>query len=162
MPIRPGGARQAKLDPKLHDGAFIRTRDRSEEMLIMTSSGMYNTRNGDAQSWKDGTASSSRRWRVRRESESEGGEMAADVLPADMAVPMPALAPVPPMGEGQRPWSTSGELTCRTMGTPWTVLDAEQRWWRVSQELGRMLGWWRIDENRDRSSKALCWRLVDG
>ena len=41
MPIRPGGARQAKLDPKWQDGAFIGIRDRSDEMLIMTPSGVY-------------------------------------------------------------------------------------------------------------------------
>ena len=45
MPIRPGGARQAKLDPKWQDGAFIGIRDRSDEMLIMTTSGVYKTRN---------------------------------------------------------------------------------------------------------------------
>ena len=97
MPIRPGGARQAKLDPKWQDGTFIGIRDRSDEMLIMTTSGVYKTRN------------------VRRRPESErwdfeflmtlrgtlwnpnlaAGEMAADALPADMAVPMPAPAPVP-------------------------------------------------------------------
>ena len=89
--------RQAKLDPKWQDGAFIGIRDRSDEMLIMTTSGVYKTRN------------------VRRRPESErwdfeflmtlkgtpwnpnpaAGEMAADALPADMAVPMPAPAPVP-------------------------------------------------------------------
>ena len=97
MPIRPGGARQAKLDPKWQDGAFIGIRDRSDWMLIMTTSGVYKTRN------------------VRRRPESErwdfeflmtlkgtpwnpnpaAGEMAADALPADTAVPMPAPAPVP-------------------------------------------------------------------
>ena len=96
MPIRPGGARQAKSDPKWQDGAFIGIRDRSDEMLIMTTSGVYKTRN------------------VRRRPELErwdfeflmtlkgtpwnpnpaAGEMAADALPADMAVPMPAPAPV--------------------------------------------------------------------
>ena len=45
MPIRPGGARQAKLDPKWQHGAFIGIRDRSDEMLIMTTSGVYKTRN---------------------------------------------------------------------------------------------------------------------
>ena len=45
MPIRPGGARQAKVDPKWQDGAFIGIRDRSDEMLIMTPSGVGNTRN---------------------------------------------------------------------------------------------------------------------
>ena len=97
MLIRPGGARQAKLDPKWQDGAFIGIRDRSDEMLIMTTSGVYKTRN------------------VRRRPELErwdfeflmtlkgtpwtpnpaAGEMAADALPADMAVAMPAPAPVP-------------------------------------------------------------------
>ena len=97
MPIRPGGARQAKLDPKWQDGAFIGIRDRSDEMLIMTTSGVCKKRN------------------VRRRPELErwdfeflmtlkgtpwnpnpaAGEMAADALPADMAVPMPAPAPVP-------------------------------------------------------------------
>ena len=83
MPIRPGGARQAKLDPKWQDGAFIGIRDRSDEKLIMTTSGVYKTRN------------------VRRRPESErwdfeffmtlkgtpwnpnpAGEMAADALPS--------------------------------------------------------------------------------
>ena len=97
MPIRPGGARQATLDPNWQDGAFIGTRDRSGEMLIMTTSGVYKTRN------------------VRRRPELErwdfeflktlkctpwnpnpaAGEIEADALPADMAVPMPAPAPVP-------------------------------------------------------------------
>ena len=97
MPIRPGGARQAKLDPKWQDGAFLGIRDRSDEMLIMTTSGVYKTRN------------------VRRRPELErwdfeflmtlkgtpwnpnpaAGEMAADALPTDMAVSMPAPAPVP-------------------------------------------------------------------
>ena len=97
MPIRPGGARQAKLDPKWQHGAFIGIRDRRDEMLIMTTTGVYKTRN------------------VRRRPESErwdfeflvalkgtpwnpnpaAGEMAADAFPADMAVPMPAPAPVP-------------------------------------------------------------------
>ena len=92
MPIRPGGARQAKLDPKWQDATFIGIRDRSDEMLIMTTSGVYKTRN------------------VRRRPELErwdfeflmtlkgtpwnpnpaAGEMAAGALPADMAVPMPA------------------------------------------------------------------------
>ena len=44
MSIRPGGARQAKLDPKWQDGAFIGIRDRSDEVLIMTPSGLYQTR----------------------------------------------------------------------------------------------------------------------
>ena len=42
---RLGGARQAKLDPKWQDGAFICIRDRSDEMLITTPSGVYKTRN---------------------------------------------------------------------------------------------------------------------
>ena len=74
--------------PKWQDGAFIGIRDRSDEMLIMTTNGVYNTRN------------------VRRRPELErwdfeflmtlkgtpwnpnpaAGEMAADALPADMAV----------------------------------------------------------------------------
>ena len=45
MPIRPGGARQAKLDLKWQDGAFVGIRDRSGEMLIMTPSGVHKTRN---------------------------------------------------------------------------------------------------------------------
>ena len=45
MPNRPGGARQAKLDPKWQDGTFIGIRDRSDEMLIMTPSQVYKTRN---------------------------------------------------------------------------------------------------------------------
>ena len=45
MLIRLGGARQAKLDPKWQDGAFIGIRDRSDEKLIMTPSGVYKTRN---------------------------------------------------------------------------------------------------------------------
>ena len=45
VPIRPGGARQAKLDPKWQDGALIGIRDRSDEMLIMTPSGVSKARN---------------------------------------------------------------------------------------------------------------------
>ena len=45
MPIRPGGARRAKWDPKLQDGAFIGIRDSSDGMLIMAPSGVYNLRN---------------------------------------------------------------------------------------------------------------------
>ena len=41
MPIRPGGARQAKLDPKWQDGPIIGIRDRSDEMLIMIPSGVH-------------------------------------------------------------------------------------------------------------------------
>ena len=40
-----GGARQAKLDPKWQDGAVIGIRDLSDEMLLMTSSGVYKTTN---------------------------------------------------------------------------------------------------------------------
>ena len=97
--------RQAKLDPKWQDGAFIGIRDRSDEMLIMTTSGVYKTRN------------------VRRRPELErwgfeflmtlkgtpwnpnpaAGEMAADALPAGMAVPMPAPAPVPQIAVAAAP-----------------------------------------------------------
>ena len=96
MPHRLGDARQAKLNPKWQDGSFIGIRDRSDEMLIMTTSGVYKTRN------------------VRRRPELErcdfeflmtlkgyavepdsGGRKDGDALPADMAVPMPAPAPVP-------------------------------------------------------------------
>ena len=45
MPIRPGDARQAKLDPKWQDGAFTGIRDRSDEMLTITPTGVYKTRN---------------------------------------------------------------------------------------------------------------------
>ena len=40
MPVRLGGARQAKLDPRWQDGEF---RDRSDEMLIKTPGGAYKT-----------------------------------------------------------------------------------------------------------------------
>ena len=90
-------SRQAKLDPKWQDGAFIGIRDRSDEMLIMTTSGVYKTRN------------------VRRRPESErwdfeflmtlkgmpwnpnpaAGEMAADALPADTPVPQVVVAAAP-------------------------------------------------------------------
>ena len=45
MPIRPEGARQAKVDPRWQDEAFIDIRDRCDEMLIMTTSGEYKTKN---------------------------------------------------------------------------------------------------------------------
>ena len=53
----------AKLDPKWQDEAFIGIRDRSDEMLIMTTSGVYKTRkcSENAQSWSVGISSSSRR-----------------------------------------------------------------------------------------------------
>ena len=99
MPIRPGGARQAQQDPKWQDGAFIGIRVRSDEMLIMTPSGVKNARNVRRRpelerwdfefltTWK-GTP-----WNPN----PAAGEMAADALPADMAVPMPAPAPVLPI-----------------------------------------------------------------
>ena len=79
MPIRLRGAKQAKMVPKLQDEAFIGIRDRSDEMLIMTPSGVYKTRNV-RRPWNPNPAA---------------GEMAADALPAQMAVPMPAPAPGP-------------------------------------------------------------------
>ena len=125
MPIRPGGARQAKLDPKWQDGAFIGIRDRSDEMLIMTPSGVYKTQN------------------VRRRQELErldfeflttlegtpwnpnqaAGEMAADALRADVAVPVPAPAPVSQVVVAAAPVDreasscTSRDPMCRNMAT---------------------------------------------
>ena len=96
MPIRPGGARQAKLDPKWRDGALIGIRDRSDEMLIMTPSGVYKTRNvrrrPELERWDFEflTTLKGAPWNPN----PAAGEMAADALPADMAVPMPAPAPV--------------------------------------------------------------------
>ena len=93
MSIRPGGARQAKLDPKWQDGAFIVIRDRSDEMLI------------DDHKWSEQNdeCPESTRWDFEFLMTLKGtpwnpnpaaGKMAADVLPADMEVPMPAPAPV--------------------------------------------------------------------
>ena len=90
IPIRLGGARQAKLDPKWHDEAFIGIRHRSDEMLIMTSSGVYKTRNvrrrPKLDRWDFEFRTTFRGYAL--EPEPDGGEMAADALPADMAVPM--------------------------------------------------------------------------
>ena len=97
MPIRRGGARQAKLDPKWQDGAFIGIRDRSDEMLIMTPSGVCKTRKvrrrPELERWDFEfiTTLKGTPWNPNPAS----GEMAADALPADVAVPMPAPAPVP-------------------------------------------------------------------
>ena len=97
MPIRPGGARQAKLDPKWQDGAFIGITDRRDEMLIMTTSGMYKTRNvrrrPELVRWDFEflTTLKGTQWNPN----PAAGETAADAFPADMAVPMPVLAPVP-------------------------------------------------------------------
>ena len=94
MPIRPGGARQAKFDPKWLDGPFIGIRDRSDEMLIMTTSGCV----------QDQERLELERWDFEFLMTLKGtpcnqnptaGDMAANPLPADMAVPMPAPAPVP-------------------------------------------------------------------
>ena len=97
MPIRPGAARQAKLDPKWQDGAFIGIRDRGDEMLIMTTSGVYKTRNvrrrPELERWDFEFLMTLKGAPV--EPESAAGEMAADALPADMAVPIPAPALVP-------------------------------------------------------------------
>ena len=96
MPIRPGSARQAKLDPKWQDGAFIGITDRSDEMLIMTPSGVYKTRNVrkrfELERWdfKFLTTLKGTPWNLN----PAAGEMAADALSADMAVPMPAPPPV--------------------------------------------------------------------
>ena len=97
MPIGPGGARQAKLDRKWQDGAFIGIRDRSDEMLIMTPSGVYETKNArrrpEFERWDFEflTTKKGAPWNPNQ----AAGEMAASALPADMAVPMPAPAPVP-------------------------------------------------------------------
>ena len=97
MPIRLGGARQAKLDPKWQDGAFIGVRDRSDEMLNMTTSGVYKTRNVrrrpqlERRDFEFLMTLKGTPWNPN----SAAGEMAADALAADMAVPMPAPAPVP-------------------------------------------------------------------
>ena len=89
VPLRPGGARQAKLDPKWQDGAFISIRDRSDEMLIMTPSGVYKTRNVRRRP-------ESERWDFEFLTTLKGtpwnpnpavGEMAADALPADTIRP---------------------------------------------------------------------------
>ena len=77
MSIRPGGARQAKLNPKWQDGALIGIRDRSDEMLIMTTSGVYKTKN------------------VRRRPESERWDFEFLMTLNPAAGEMPAPAPVP-------------------------------------------------------------------
>ena len=45
MPIRLGVARQVKLDLKWQERASLGIRDPSDEMLIMTQSAVYKTRN---------------------------------------------------------------------------------------------------------------------
>ena len=99
MPIRLGGARRAKLDPKLPDGAFIGIRDGSDGMFIMAPSGVYNLKNVRRRS-------EVKRWDFEFLTTLKGapctpnptaGEMAAGALPADIAVPMLAPAPVPPV-----------------------------------------------------------------
>ena len=102
MPIRPEGARQAKLGPKWRDGAFIGIRDRSDEMLIMTPSGVYKTRNvrrrPELERWdlKFLTTLKGTPWNPN----PAAGEMAADALPADMAIPMPARTSLSGRGGG--------------------------------------------------------------
>ena len=96
MPIRPGGARQAKLDPKWQDGALVGIRDRMDEMLIMTPSGVSKTRNvrrrPEFERWDFEflTTPKGTPWNPN----PAAGEMVADALPADMSVQMPAPAPV--------------------------------------------------------------------
>ena len=105
MPIRPGGARQAKLDPKWQDGASIGIRHRSDEMLIMTPSEVYKTRNvrrrPEMGRWdfEFTTMVKGMQWNQN----PAAGEMAADAHPADMAVPMPAPAPVPQVAVAAAP-----------------------------------------------------------
>ena len=98
LPIRPGGARQAKLDPKWQDAAFIGIRDRSDE-------GVYKTRNVQRRPELE-------RWDFEFLTTLKGtpwnpnlaaGEMAADALPVDMEVPMPAPAPVSQVVEAAAP-----------------------------------------------------------
>ena len=122
VPVRPGGARQAKLDPKWQDGGFISLRDRSDEMLIMTPSGVYNSRNvrrrPELERWDFEflTTLKGTPWNPN----PAAGEMAADALPADMAVPMPAPAPVLSSWlrrTVQRAGCTSGGPLCRHMAT---------------------------------------------
>ena len=97
MPIRPGDARHAKLDPKWQDGAFTGIRDRSDEMLIITPSGVYKMRNvrrrPELERWDFEilTTLMGTPWNPN----PPAGEMAAETLPEDMSVPMPAPARVP-------------------------------------------------------------------
>ena len=74
---------------------FIGVKDRSDEMLIMTLSGMYNTRNArrrhESERWdfKFFTTLKGTPWNPNPAAE----ETAADACRADMAVPMTAQAP---------------------------------------------------------------------
>ena len=110
-----GSARSAEIIGRCLPYANGRTeiigiRDRSDEMLIMTTSGVYKTMNV-------------RTMNVRRRPELErldfeflvtlngtpwnpnpaAGEMAADALPTDMAVSMPAPVPVPQIAVAAAP-----------------------------------------------------------
>ena len=105
MPIRLGSAKQVKLNPKWQDGAFIGIGDPGGEMLIMTQSGGYKTR-------KVRRRPGLERWDFEFLTTLKGtlwnpnlaaGDMAADALPADMAVLMPAPAPVPQVVVGPAP-----------------------------------------------------------
>ena len=131
MPTRPGGARQGKLDAKWQDGAFVGIRDHSGEMLIMTESGVYKTRNvrrrPELERWdfQFFTTLKGTPWNPN----PTAGEMAADALPADMAVPMPAPAPF------LRPWWWHRRLTVRQAGC-----TSGGPMYRNTQEVGGMLG----------------------
>ena len=94
-------------------------RDRSDEMLIMTPSGVYTKRNvsKDAQSWSVGIPSFlTTSMGTRGTRNPAAGKMAADALPGEMAVPMPAPA-TNSAGTKQRAGCTSGDPMCRNMAT---------------------------------------------
>ena len=143
MPIRPGDARQVKLDPKWQDEAFIGFRDRSDEMLIMTTSGECTRRGmfGDAQSWSVGILHSSWRWVVRR-----GTRIRRRERWQLTHFPQTWQFRCQHQHQFRRSWwrlhrwivqraeCTSRRLMCRNSDTAWIVLVADQ-WWRTRRHV---------------------------
>ena len=117
MPIRLGGARKRNWIPSgKMEHSFIGIKDCSDEMLIMTPSDVYKTRNvqrrPELEPWdfEFFTTLKGTPWNP-----NPAGEMAADALPADMAVPMPAPWWRRHRWTEQRAGCTSGEPMCRNM-----------------------------------------------
>ena len=114
-----------KLDPECHEGTFIGIRDRSD---VECRKNEERARGG--KSWNHGISSlTDTPWKPA----PVAGDMAADALPADMAVPMPAPAPVPPRrGGGSARGQSSKQVVNQESSRAEVGLHQELSWIEIS------------------------------
>ena len=137
MPVRLGGARQAKLDPAWQDGAFIGIRDRSDEMLNMTPSGVYKTRNvrkrPELERWDFEflTTSKGTPWKLN----PAAGEMAADALPRRRGSPEASARTSPSCrGGGSTGGPYSEQVVHQEVRCTDIRLQVELSWMQISDD----------------------------